>query len=213
MPCVLDAYMQCFSQRYGSILREKIVPGNFLFLMFWPFLHISMDCHWYHMIPWNEYIILLCSDIDFDREFARLLMFYDFSKNITISVTICRRKKLRPSTESSEQAEQLCSSLLSLYEAGKPPKIDVEKVKKWTRMRAYMDCLSQLHGWVLWKKNLKFLLMCVLEAYMQCFSQRHGSILGEKKNLKFRFAVSIGTYMDCLSQIHGWVLWKKNWKK
>ena len=80
-----------------------------------------MDCQWYHMIPWNEYIILLCSDIDFDREFARLLMFYDFSKNITISVTICRRKKLRPPTESSEQAEQLCSSLLPLYEAGKPP--------------------------------------------------------------------------------------------
>ena len=134
-------------------LEKKIVPGIFLFLMFWPFLHISMDCHWYHMISWNEYIILLCSDIDFDREFARLLMFYDFSKNITISVTICRRKKLRPPTESPEQAEQLCSSLLPLYEAGKPPKIDVEKVKKWTRIRTYMDCLSQLHGWVLWKKS------------------------------------------------------------
>ena len=80
-----------------------------------------MDYNWCHMIPWNEYIILLCSDIDFDREFARLLMFYDFSKNINISESICRRKKLRPPAESSEQAEQLCSSLLPLYEAGKPP--------------------------------------------------------------------------------------------
>ena len=157
LPCVLGARTcNVFPRGMVRYLEKKIVPGIFLFLMFWPFPLISTDCRRYRWMPRNEYIIFPCSDINFDSEIDRLSMIYDFSKNIRISKIICRRKKLRPPTESPEQAEQLCSSLLSLYEAGKPPKIDVEKVKKWTRIRTYMDCLSQLHGWVLWKKILNF---------------------------------------------------------
>ena len=165
--------------------------------MFWPFLLISTDCRRYRWMPRNEYIIFSCSDINLDREIDRLSMIYDFSKNITISETICRRKKLRPPTESPEQAEQLCSSLLSLYEAGKPPKIDVEKVKKLTRIRTYMDCFSQLRGWVLWKKNLQFWLMCVYWTRTCNVFPRGMVQYLEKKNLNFswcaqRFAVCIG---------------------